>query len=310
MTDIKAINQTLKNFSGDKYYRVYIDNETPHDLSETSVKLHEITGCYADEYITPVTSLSNIFTIISDEFAFKGHYCVGLVIMPYDNADQKARECEPLLESLCNEYKLNNIHFTNIIGSSSLGRRRDRFLQSYIDIVSNERMWAASFSVDKSEFLSDLPFQNVNDSDLYFILFWNVMEVVAEELPLESIFHLYFEQENNLSVNLATNYISKLRDGINQCESLRQRHCSIVRHPMFFSKKALLFSSLSDLAAYSDNILQQKLDTGIPKSKILKNHNSLVETTRKVFKSYTSLHQAKQSQGAGNLIMQIASTDC
>ncbi|MEP7338444.1 MAG: hypothetical protein ABI977_11970 [Acidobacteriota bacterium] len=168
--------------------------------------------------------------------------------------------------------------------------------------MADEKMWAVSFSVNKSDFLNKLPFENVGDSELYFILFWNVMEFIAEALPVESVFHLYFEQENNLSITLSTDYIGKLHDGINQCKSLLEKRCSISRHPLFFSKKALLFSSISDLAAYSNNVLQQKLDAGIPVAKILKNHNALIEITKRVFKSYTSLHQSKQ--GAADIVIQ------
>jgi hypothetical protein len=301
MTDVKALNRTLKEFPGNKYYRVYIDTGAPHDLSETSLELHAITGCYADEYILPVTAIDNIFTVISDESTFKGHSCVSLVVMAYADANQKIKECEPLLESLCDEYQLSNIHFTDIIGRNSLGGRRNDFLQRYGDIVSDEKMWAVSFSVNRSDFLHKLSFENVSDSELYFILFWNVMEFIAEALPAESVFHLYFEQENNLSITLSTDYMSKLHDGINQCESLLERHCSISRHPLFFSKQALLFSSISDLAVYSNNILQQKLDAGVPVAKILKNHNVLIGITKRVFKSYTSLHQSKQ--GAADLVI-------
>jgi hypothetical protein len=301
MSDLKALNQKLKEFPGNKYYRVYIDTKESHDISEASVKLHAVTGCYADEYIPKVNSFGNVFTVISDESAFKGHSCVSLIVMAYEDANQSIKQCEPLLESLCADYKINNIHFTDIIGQNSLGKMRSEFLHKYASIVGSGNMWAVSFSVNKSDFLSKLPFENVNDSELYFILFWNVMEFIVEKLPDGSIFHLYFEQENNLSIKLATDYIGKLQDGINHCQSLREKSASICRHPFFFSKKALLFSSLSDLAAYSNNVLQQKLDMGVPIGKILKNHNSLIEVVQGVFNNYNSLHQSKH--GAADIIM-------
>lgn len=301
MSELQDLNRKLREFPGNKYYRVYIDAGNSHDLSDTSTKLYSITGYYADEYILPVTTLDRIYKIISDESAFKGHIGVCAVLMPYDDADHRAEKYETALESLCHEYGVARIHFSEIFGQTLLGKRRSEFIQKYVGIVGDLGMWAVSFSTSKAEFLNQLPYPDVSDRELYFILYWNVVEHIVESLPTHSIFHLYFEQDNNLSINLATEYIGKLHDGLRQCQSLRDRQSSICKHPLFFSKKALLFSSLSDLAAYSNNILQKKLDQGIPPAKIRKNHGELIETARLVFKNYTSLYQAKL--GADQLVL-------
>jgi hypothetical protein len=301
MSDLRTLNRKLKDHPGNKYYRLFIDAGEPQDLSVVSSQFHAVTGCYANEYVPPVESLGDIFTVISDESAFKGHSCISVVLMTYEEASRKIKECESRLEALCNEYKIKDIHFTDIIGRKSLGRAVNEFLHKYVAILGEGEIWASTFSVNKSDFLSGLQFENVSDRELYFILFWNVMEFIVEQVPPGSIFHLNFEQENNLTVNLATEYIGKLHDGINQCQSLKERRASICRHPYFFSKRALLFSSLSDLAAYSNNVLQQKLDAGIPAHKLLKNHDLLIDVTRRVFKHFSGLHQSKH--GAADLIM-------
>jgi hypothetical protein len=204
MDDIHEANRKLREFPGNKYYRVYINTGPTHDLSEMSKKLYSITGYYADEYILPVTNLDGIYNIISDESSFKGHVGACAVLTPYDNAQRIIEKYEQPLESLCGEFSISNIHFSEIFGQGILGKRRSEFINKYINIVSNREMWAVSFSVDKSEILNQLPFSNVKDRELYFILFWNIVEHIVESLPTNSVFHISFEQENNLSINLAT----------------------------------------------------------------------------------------------------------
>lgn len=304
MNNAQEINQQLRDFPGNKYYRLHIES-TSHDLSITSKLLHSITGYYADEYIVPATTIQNIFNVISDESAFKGHNGVSAVVLPIVDKNQNAAKdsdnLETELEQLCKDYAIDKIHFTDILGHNSLGERRRDFLKSYVAIVSKKELWAVSFSINQSEFSHQLALPNISERELYFILFWNIMENIAEMLPNRSIFHVYFEQDNNLSTNLVNEYIHKIYDGLKQCKTLEEKQDSICKHPLFFSKKALFYSSLADLAAYSNNVIQQKLDSGIPIAKIKKNHGELIEITRKVFKHYTSFHQSKI--GAASLIL-------
>jgi hypothetical protein len=306
MSDEKAANRKLRESPNYKYYRVHIDTGETPDLSSESVKLHAITGCYANEYILPATSIGPIFTMMSDESTFKTHACVSVVMMPYEDPGNAGKDYEALLEALCSEYKLNNIHFRDIFSSRILGKRRNDFLARYVEIVSSRQMSAVSFSIHKSDFLKELPFGKVSDNELYFILFWNILEYIVERLPPHSIFHLHFEQENNLSINLGREYIRKLYDGLKQCPSLAERYCSICKHPMFFSKQALFYSSVADLAAYSNNVLQQKLEIGVPPEKIRNNHGELIELARHVFAGYASIHRS--SRGAADLVVDKGKT--
>jgi hypothetical protein len=219
-----------------------------------------------------------------------------------ENHHKEREECEGALELLCKEYGINQIHFTNIIGRNSLGKRRRDFLQKYTEIVCTKKAWSISFSMDRSAFVDLFSLPQISDKELYFNLFWNAMEKVADMLPMHSIFHIQFELDNNLSVTLGKEYVGRLYNGLNQCQPLKDKQDSVCKYPSFFSKKALFYSSLADLAAYSNTVLQQKLDSGIPITKIKKNHGELIETLRQVFRQSTSLHQLGKD-GTASLVL-------
>jgi len=300
MSSLQDIDHKLRNHPGNKYFRLLRNKSASQDLSEMSVQLKSMTGYYADDYIPPVTEIRNIFNIISDESAFKGHSGVSCMLLPYTK-NHKIDVYEDALESLCHEFGITKIHFADIFGQGILGTRRKNFLNKFIEIVKDKEKWAISFSANRKNFLSGLSLPDASDRDLYFLLFWNTVERIVEMLPSKCVFHIYFEQDNYLSSNLMKEYIAKLNDGILQCQSLKDKQSSICKHPLFFSKKAFLYSSLSDLAAYSNTFLQQKLDHGIPVHKIKKKHGELIETTRLVFRDFASLHHS--DKGAANLIL-------
>jgi len=300
MGSLQDINHELRDHPGNKYYRVYIGKGGSHDLSDLSVRLQSMTGYYADDYIPPATTIKNIYNIISDESTFKGHSGVSCVLLPYSE-NTKVEVYENALGSLCQEFGISRIHFADIFGQNTLGTRRRDFLKKFIEIVNGKEKWTISFSANRTNFLAGLSVPDVSDRELYFLFFWNAVERIVEMLPSKSVFHIYFEQDNYLSIDLVKEYIGKLYNGILQCQSLKDKQSSICKHPLFFSKKALLYSSLSDLAAYSNTFLQQKLDLGIPIAKIKRNHGELIETTRLVFSSFTSLHQS--DKGAANLVL-------
>lgn len=267
-----------------KYYRVHVNTGHVHDLSPISLKLHSITECFSDEYILPARSIQNIFKVLTDESAFKGHYGVSVVLMRWISPVEMEQKYEQPLEELCRQYKIDCIHFRDIFGENILGSSRNHFLKKFVEIVSPANLKAYSLSSEKKSLIAQSPsYLNVTDKELFFVIFWNVLEYLVALLPPGSIFHIYWERDNNVSWPLAHEYVNRLYEGLTQCFVLKRMLASICRHPVFFSKKALFCSSVADLAAYANNLVQQKIDNEIPLKKIKSRYKDIMDFTMQVF---------------------------
>ncbi|MGY0375260.1 hypothetical protein [Clostridium sp. JNZ J1-5] len=279
-----------------KYYRLKNNDDLVNDLSLLSLSLQKVTGYYANDYINPVKkSGGNLITIISDESEFKNHFCVSLILFPFLEEDF-LNLLEKELGNLIYEYNIINIHFTDIFGKNNvLGSRRNEFIEKYIEIVSKVPLTCLSISKDKDGILCDLEQEDITNDELYFALFWNNFERIIPAFKDEDLFHICVEQEydiNNPSKykDIAEKLFLKLYSGINQMSRrFPNRYISICKHPNFFSKKALLYSSLADLVAYSSNKIQHKIDIGVPKKKIQKEYSTLLKTIQKIFVNYSGL---------------------
>ena|SRR5271157_2504602 len=233
---------------GDKYYRVVTNPKDPED------------------YIPPVAVKGGpILDLISDESAICDMLCVSLIVMP--TSDELRGNTESDLENLVDRYGLSAIHFSDIFGRKKmLGNRTENFLTDYCEIVSTVKMVARALCRDKDELLRELGETEMEQELLYFQLFWNNFHRILPALLPHSVVHIWWEQEHNLSVNLGKRLIRKLYSGIwgIDDEGLNGQVCSICRHPFFFSKRALFFSSASDLAAYVTNKVSFSLWKGVP----------------------------------------------
>lgn len=279
-----------------KYYKLQNNDDLINDTSELSLCLHSVTGFYANDYIKSVRKHGgNLFTIISDESEFKNNFCVSLVILPFLDKNYLVN-LENSLEKLIREYNIINIHFTDIFGKKNiLGKRKSEFLDKYVDIVSKIPMSCLSISKNKEAILLDLQERNASYEDIYFALFWLNFERVMTAFPDDDIYHISVEQEYDMNnpqkyEDNARSTFNKLYLGIDQLyNKYPDRHISICKHPSFFSKKALLYSSLADMVAYTSNKIQQKIDSDIPINKIERQYKPLLIAMKKVFRNYSSL---------------------
>ena len=106
------------------------------------------------------------------------------------------------------------------------------------------------------------------------------------------------EQEYSLEPrtfrNVAIKLFNKLYSGIDHLYSvLPDKHMSICKHPHFFTKKALYYSSLSDFLAYHSNKIQNKLDSGISDSKVMKEYKVPLQLFKNIFANYSGLSSNK-----------------
>jgi hypothetical protein len=278
-----------------KYYRVVNKDDKSKDLSPLSKKLHSITGWYSNDYIKPVIKEGgDLFSIISDESKFKNHYSVSLIMMPFlENKFLQVAEAK--LTDLVKQYAIEAIHFSDIFGSNKILRgKRNDFLTKYTEIVKTIPMSCLSISKNKDKLLLEMGTHDASDEEVFFSLFWNSFEKIIAVLGNYNIFHIYVEQEYDLNPgkykDVALKLFGKLYSGINQLYGeYPNKYISICKHPQFFSKQALLYSSLGDLIAYVSNKIQYKIDFGVPAKKIMKEHAELLKLVRNVFKNYSGL---------------------
>jgi len=286
-----TLKDNVINDNSCKYYRGYINSEEKKDNSPLSLKLYSITGYYSNDYIKPVIKEGgDRVDIISDESCLNGHLSVSLIILPTEK--QKRERIELLLEQLISKYNLKNIHFTDIFGRKKiLGAKTESFLSEYCSIVRKVHMSCVVLYRNKDQLLKEIKEKETSIEELYFILFWNSFEMVLPALRSNSIIHIYHEQENNFSKGFIRKSIDKLLSGIDQCMPSTNIYYSICKHPNFFSKKALMFSSLSDLVAYSTNRIGYKIFKGVPEQKIIKDPECLLmmKTIKNCFINYTGL---------------------
>lgn len=218
-----------------------------------------------------------------------------MIILPFLNKEYK-NSIEEKLEDLIRIYNINNIHFTEIFSRSSPIRNYiEKFLEKYIEIVSVIPMSCLSLSKNKIDLLNEVGLKESTNEELFFILFWNLFERIIIPFKSNSIFHLWFEQEyslDNKAMNrIAQKLLDKLNSGLDQVYGKHpEKYISVLNKDVhFFSKRALLYSSLSDLVAYGSNKIQQKIDSDIPIKKIKRNHFLLIKTIKSIFKNYSGL---------------------
>ncbi|MDN4600661.1 hypothetical protein P5G61_05445 [Paenibacillus sp. F6_3S_P_1C] len=281
----------MNNF---KYYRFTNNDEKSDDSTDLSKQLYKVTGHHANDYINPVINPGgDLYTILSDESEFKGNYGVCLVMMPFLATDFLNR-IEKQLEDLTLQFGIKKIHFTDIYGSKQLKNRRDEFISSYAEVVNQIPKVALFIGKNKEELFTEVNEKVMSNEEIYFTLFWNNFErIITIPNTQNNIYHISVEQEYSLDgkiENIADVTFRKLYSGIEQMyPKFPSQYISICKHPHFHSKTALLYSSLADLAAYVPNKIQQKIDSGIPKQKIIKNFKSELNLIKVVFQNYSGI---------------------
>jgi hypothetical protein len=273
------------------------NNDIPStDRSALSKKIKSFTGFYADEYIKPVIKeQGRILNLIVDESKFRNNYCVSAIIIPY-LTDKALKAKGKLLTDLIKKYEIPYIHFTDIFGKKRILKDKKKdFLKEYIEIVKDIPMAFKSISIQKKALLHQLQRKDMPEEEIYFILFWNVFEHIALTIEKYSVITIYKEQEYSLQkrkdLEVAANKLfTDLYSGLEQVFAKEPKvYISVCKHPHFFTKHALLYSSLSDFNAYSTNKIQNKIDEGVPTEKIIKEHSVILKMIKDLYKNYSGL---------------------
>jgi hypothetical protein len=273
-----------------KYIRLFGDPQRKRDDSPLSRKLHSITGYYADDYLPKVTvEGGDLLTIIADESEFKGHVGVGIVLLPQLESALFTR-IESELESLISDAGITRLHFADF----SKRNRRVRVpagevFGRYAEIVRRVPLACLAISKARVELVKSFTEGEYSNEELFHSLFWNNVRRATPGLAPNSIVHIYREIENNITIESARRDFDKLLAGMEHLSDYTSSPPSICRHPLLFTKRALFYSSLADLAAYSNNVIQQKIDSGIPLKRIAKNYRDLLQLMRSVFANYSGL---------------------
>ena len=277
-----------------KYFRLIADTNDPRDESALSLKLKGITGFHSDDYVPPVIrEAGELITLISDESHIKGHVAVSLVALPVLGSE-KLCKYEDALADLVARFGIPHIHFSEIFGRKNVaGRNPTRFLDAYAQIVSSIPMSCLSLSKSRAELIRSFQEDGYSNEELFHSLFWNHVDRFAAKMVPHSVLHINREVDNNFTKDECIQEFHKLLGGVAQIESLRRHRHSVCRHPHFFTKKALLYSSVADLAAYGSNLIQYKLDTGVAAKKVARRYKPLLVVLKRVFTNYTGLASAE-----------------
>lgn len=276
-----------------KYYRFYLNHDVQRDKSELSQKLLAITGFSIDDYIAPVETLAGeIISLFSDESRTKNQYAVSVVVTRHQKMNDFIL-IENQLESLVKGYGLNHIHFRDFFGrtqTTSLSRQNKKsFMQEYTGIVRGITLACNAQSHNISHLKA--VFGEAPEHELYFQLFLNVVQYTIAPFPEHSIFHLYREQPINMfpvpSREGQKKLIHEYWTGIREIIKRENKYFSFCNHPHFFSKRALLISSLTDLAAYTSSVVQNQIERGVPPNKILRDKSKLLSLFKTVFPNYS-----------------------
>lgn len=303
MEKIKEIQereiQVIKNCETSyKYYMLKNTTTEPNENKELSAELNSLTGWNANDYIQPVLKKGgDIINIIVDESRSKdkNHYCVGFVALPYKKPEFY-HNIEKKLENLIFQYDISTIHFKELFGKEKiLGNKLEEFLHEYCCIVSEIGIAPCfALSISKEQLLLHLKIEELSEKDIYYNLFWKNLSRLAMLIKENSIIHISTEQENSFEYKSISNKrfindFDRFYSGINQFENNIDKYLSICKHIKYFTKNALLFSSLADLVAYATNTVQNRIEAGIPEKKIIKNYGLLLKTIKKVFSNYENL---------------------
>lgn len=279
-----------------KHYRVEVDPGEPKDRSPLSLRLHSITGYYANDYVRPVVRLDGpILHILSDESRIDDTFCVSMIF--FELVHEQITTAERNLRSLVKNYGLENIHFNEIVGRKKLlGNRTNEFLSSYKNILSGTSPMSCMARYLTKNDADALEIKT--DEHAYFTLFWNSIQHVIDIFPPYCIIHIYSEQDGSItnsddsySKEYAQRLIARLYSGLQQTPDFTSKYFSICKHPRIFSKDMLLWSSLADLVAYGTNKILSRQQRGVPDSKILKQTDSrlILSLLREVFANYSGL---------------------
>ena len=256
-----------------KYVRIAIDINN-NDLSPISQKIHQITNCWANDYINPVSdTISEIHHVYVDESRIGNSLCIGFFSCNKD-VTPSIDDRELRLEALTDKYKLHNIHFNQIFGRNNILKNKTKaFFQEYVEIVSGLPLSAGTCTIDPEANTVE-SWSQLNLEYRYFKLFWNLFQdTLLKGCSNHSVFHIFFEQENNFTEETIQKFIVKYNSGLTAVLANTDKYISICKHPTYFTKKALFPSSVADLLVYGTNKFQDKRIRAVPLQKIVSDNN-------------------------------------
>lgn len=272
---------------------IYITNDI-NNLSEFEKEVFEKTGFYSRDFINPIKNISDVIYVIIDESNLKEYYSVSGIVVLKSEID-KNNNLQPSLCKLVKKYGIDYIHFTEIFGRNNLLKEnRKNFLNEYADIITNLDMKPFTICMTKKQIEQWIKSDSITDEQCYIALTWklmfNIIIYCTYKFGNNIIIELWRENEN-VTVNKRLLHKKNCIDIINQFPFA---NISIYGDYLLFMKSKILFSSLSDLVAYTTTKFFSKLDKNISSKKILNNKNyELLALFKKVFKDSTYMNNKK-----------------
>lgn len=263
----------------------------PNELSDFEKKVYNKTNHFSTYYINPIKQLSDVIYILIDESYFNNYYSVGGIVILKSEIDNNTSIKTELYE-LVESYNIDYIHFTEIFGRTNiLGKNKHIFLDKFTNIVNKLDIKPFTTCMTKNEICEWLKINEITNEQCYIALTW--------KLIFDILIYCTYTYGNNLIIEIwreSENITLKKR-------LLHQQNCtdiikefpfaniSFYKDYLIFTKTNILFSSLSDLIAYTTTKIFPKLE--LPPKKLIPANKELLQLFKNVFKDTTYIKNEK-----------------
>ncbi|WP_312648080.1 YecA family protein [Aminipila sp.] len=257
------------------------DKTNPSDFEK---KVREKLGYYPDDYIKPIKSLGEVIYVLIDESNIGDCYSVGGIVV-LESEIEKNKDVYGELQNLVEKYQIDTIHFTEIFGHKKiLGDKRREFLKEYADIVNKINLVPFTVCKRKDEIENLLNLKSISTEQCYMALTWlmmfNILIYLITQYGPELIIEMWRENDN-VTVDKRILHQQNIAGII---EKFPFANISIYKDYIVFSKRELLFSSLTDFIAYLAVGLYPKINSNYQLKQLANNYYDLIIGFNDIFK--------------------------
>lgn len=293
-----------KNIGVSPNISMYISDKKS-DASDFEKEVYNKIGFYPTDFINPIKKLSDVIYVLIDESCIKDYYSVSGTVILQSEID-KNLEVQSSLNKLTEKYSVDFIHFNEIFGRKNcFGKDRKNFIKEYSDIVNKLKIKPFTICMTKKEISNWLKNETITTEECYIALTWklmfNILIYCTYTYGNTLIIEMWRENDN------VTND-KRILHQINCSELIKQfpfANISIYKDYLLFMKSKVLFSSITDLIAYTTTKIFSKIDTSIPVSKIVRDNKDLLVLFKSTFKDTTYMKNEAFTKLLQDLEMEV-----
>jgi len=246
-------------------------------------KVYEELGNYPDDYINPITTITDVLYVLIDESNIGDYYAVSGIVVLKSEIERNIKVKSELRE-LVDKYNIDCVHFTEIFGRKKvLGDRKSAFIKEYINIVKSLDLKAFTVCLNESEIKSWLQLDSITKEQCYNALTWklmfNILIYATDKYGINLIIEMWRESDNITNEKRILHQVN-VKGAI---KDFPFANISIYRHYILFYKEEILFSSISDFIAYLTIGLYPKLKAGVSLKDLANDYYDLLMIYNEIF---------------------------